>query len=309
MRSQIAIAPALTVVAVLMAAGVWLQVVRDRRFGTDRPADQILYVQSPEVVDRLVLSYDALAADVYWIRALQVVGGAGRRGHPPARFELLHPLLDMATSLDPYFNIAYRFGATFLSQGPPVGPGRPDLAVMLLEKGLRHQPHKWQYMQDAGFVYYWTKQDYVAAAEWFERGSRVPGAPDFLKPLAAVTLAQGGRREASRMIFRGLVATAADNTWTRQDAERRLRQLDAMDQMDYLRRVTAAYRARGGAIPMTWASLARAGYLRGIPQDPDGFVYELGPWSGDVSMHHESTLLPLPVEKPPSDSLTQAPPA
>ena len=34
----------------------------------------------------------------------------------------------MATGLDPYFNIAYRFGAIFLSESKPDGPGRPDLA-------------------------------------------------------------------------------------------------------------------------------------------------------------------------------------
>ncbi len=48
------------------------------RFGTDEPAEQVLYVQSPEVARRLALSYDVLAADVYWIRALQHFGGTRR---------------------------------------------------------------------------------------------------------------------------------------------------------------------------------------------------------------------------------------
>ena len=53
-------------------------------------------------------------------------------------------------------------------------------------------------------------------------------------------------------------------------------------------------------MPVTWESLARAGYLRGIPVDPDGFVYSLGPWSGDVGLGDGSTLAPLPKEPPPS---------
>ena len=232
--------------------------------------------------------------------------GPAFRGEQNPKYELLYPLLDLATSLDPYFNIAYRFGSTFLSQGPPVGPGRPDLAIELLEKGLRHQPRRWQYMQDAGFVHYWAKQDYRAAAAWFERASRVPGAPSWLKSLTGVTLAQGGERATSRFIFRAIVESAEDK-WTREDAARRLRQLDAMDQRDVLRRVVAAYRARGGAVPMTWQSIAAAGYLRGIPNDPDGFVYALDPWSGDVTLGEKSTLLPLPAEKPPASSST--PPA
>jgi hypothetical protein len=304
-RGRLALLPALTIVTALIAATVAIQVYRDRHYRTDQTAEQILYIQSPEFMKRLVLSYDALAADLYWIRALQHFGGPRIRGEKDPKFELLYPLLDMATSLDPYFNLAYRFGSTFLSHGRPTGPGRPDLAIKLLEKGLRTQPQKWQYMQDAGFVHDWANQDYRAAAEWFERASRVPGSPAWLKSLTAVTLVQGGERATSRLIFRAL-AESAEDKWTRDDAARRLRQLDAMDQLDALRNVVAVYRARGGAVPMTWQSLAAAGYLRGIPADPDGFVYVLGPWSGDVSLDEKSTLLPLPVEKARASSTPPA---
>ena len=51
-------------------------------------------------------------------------------------YDLLYPLLDLTTTLDPLFNIAYRFGAIFLAEAYPAGAGRPDLAVALLEKGI-----------------------------------------------------------------------------------------------------------------------------------------------------------------------------
>jgi hypothetical protein len=288
------IAPVLLAVGTLFAGAVGLQVHRDRQFATDRPAEQVLYVRSPEVARRLALSYDVLAADVYWIRALQHFGKARKVTAQERNNELLYPLLDMTTGLDPYFNIAYRFGAIFLSEAKPQGPGRPDLAEKLLIKGLAAQPTKWEYMQDIGFVHFWALRDYKGAAEWFERGSRIPGAPWFLKPLAATTLAQGGQRSASRMLFEA-IAESGENEWMRKDAQRRLRQLDAMDAMDALRAITARYREHGGATPMTWAALVRAGYLRAIPTDPDGFVFELGPWSGDVSLAEKSTLAPLPT--------------
>ena len=148
-------------------------------------------------------------------------------------------------------------------------------------------------MQDIGFVHFWAMQDYKGAAEWFERGSTVPGAAWFLKPLAAVTLAQGGQRSASRTLFQAIVESA-ENDWMRKDAQRRLRQLDAMDAMDQLRQIVRVYRDRGGATPVTWEALVRAGYLRAIPTDPDGTVFSLGPWSGDVSLGEGSPLAPLP---------------
>ena len=89
--------------------------------------------------------------------------------------------------------------ARFFSPSPiPAAPGRPDLAVTLLEKGLAARPDKWEYMQDIGFVHYWWRHDYRAAAEWFDKASDVPGAPWFLRSLAATTLAKaatGNRRD------------------------------------------------------------------------------------------------------------------
>jgi hypothetical protein len=290
--------PALVAAAVLGAGAVTLQIQRDRAYGTDKPSEQVLYLQSPEVARRLALSYDLLAADIYWIRALQVFGGNRKVTDQDRNYELLYPMLDMATGLDPYYNIAYRFGAIFLSEPKPGGPGRPDLAEKLLRKGLQAQPTKWQYMQDIGFVRFWAMRDYQGAAEWFERGSKVPGAAWFLKPLAATTLAQGGHRSASRTLF-GILAETGENDWIRKDAARRLRQLDAMDALDGLRNVLGQYRQSGGAMPVTWESLVRAGHLRAIPVDPDGFVYSLGPYSGDVALGDGSTLAPLPKEPPP----------
>ena len=53
------------------------------------------------------------------------------------RFELLLPLLDLTTSLDPSFSDRYRFGAIFLAKATTGRPGRPDLAITLLKKALR----------------------------------------------------------------------------------------------------------------------------------------------------------------------------
>ena len=305
MSGRLPAARVLIAFAALFGAAVAIQVQRDRRFATDRPAEQVLYLQSPAVAGRLALSYDLLAADVYWIRALQQFGRARKTTAQERDYTLLYPLLDMATGLDPHFDIAYRFGAIFLSEPKPSGPGRPDLAEKLLLKGLQARPHRWQYMQDIGFVHFWALHDYQGAAAWFERGSRLPGAAWFLKPLAAMTLAQGGHRSASRTLFRAL-AESGESDWIRKNAVHRLRQLDAMDALDELRRIVAVYRARGGATPMTWQGLVRAGYLRAVPTDPEGVVYALGPWSGDVSLGEGSTLAPLPAEPPRQDAASQA---
>jgi hypothetical protein len=243
----------------------------------------------------MALGYDALLADVYWIRALQHFGGTRLKTQGPKQYELLYPLLSIATTLDPKFNIAYRFGAIFLSEPPPGGPGRPDLAIALLERGLVARPGNWRYMQDIGFVYYWWIGDYTKAAEWFSHGANQPGAPWWLRSLAAVTLAQGGNRQASRTLWMAL-AQNADNEWLRTDAAWRLQQLDALDAIDKLQPVVRRYIADGRPRPFTWSDLVQAGYLRGVPADPTGVPFYLGPYTGTVEVGDDSRLRPMPTE-------------
>src|SRR5262245_49833639 len=190
---------AAVLIVALLAAVVGLQAARERREPLPTTsADNILYVQSAAVLERAALSYDTLLADVYWLRTVQHYGRTKLSNDPNKKYDLLFPLLDLTTSLDPRFNVAYRFGAIFLAEPPPGGPGRPDLGIALLQKGLREQPTKWEFAGDIGFVYYWWLQDYPRAAEWFKRASAMPGAPEWLAPVAAVTLAQGGSRSSSR---------------------------------------------------------------------------------------------------------------
>jgi tetratricopeptide (TPR) repeat protein len=285
----------LAVAAMLFTGSVLVQAARDTRYGDVDRAGMVLYVRSGAAAQRLSLWFDALAADVYWIRAIQYYGGTKLSSDSGKTYDLLYPLLDVATTLDPQFHIAYRFGAIFLAEGYPDGAGRPDLAVALLEKGVRAQPEKWQYLQDIGFVHYWWLRDYELAAEWFQRASEVPGAPWWLRSMAATVLAEGGDRDRSRMLWRQLHDTA-DNDWLRSSAVRRLAQLDALDQIDHLEALVRRYES-AAMRRATWEGLVRAGLLRGIPVDPSGAPYVIDADSGAVTISSDSTLHPLPVDR------------
>lgn len=278
----------LGLIALLLGGVVGLQQVREQ-VAPASARHQILYVRSTAVMQRLALSFDALLADIYWIRAIQHYGGT-KLGTGPKDYALLYPLLDLTTSLDPRFNVAYRFGSIFLAEPSPAGAGDPDAAIRLLEKGLRAQPHRWEYAQDVGFIHYWWKQDYQKAAAWFRRASMIPGAPDWMAPLAAVTEAQGGNRAGSRQLW-GEILKGEPHEWLKAQASFRLRQLDALDQIDSLSRVVSAYRDRTGRVPRSWAELG----ARRLPLDPDGFAYRIHPETGQVLPDPASTINPLPT--------------
>lgn len=305
--------------ALLLAGAARLQAVRERRYPP--PADEVeesLYLQSGTAARRLAGAYLSLAADLYWIRAIQHYGATKLRltaaqrvgpepppliAAPPDEYRLLYPLLDLTTALDPRFNIAYRFGAVFLAEPYPAGPGRPDLAIALLEKGLRERPDKWEYMQDIGFVHYWYDHDYKAAAEAFRKASEVPGAPWWLRSLAATTLAQGGDRQSSKLMWEA-IRQSAEIDWLRRDAERRLTQLRALDDIDALQRVVDDYTRRVGKPPPDWGALVRARAIRGVPLDPARTPYELGT-DGRVGLSPSSSLWPLPAE--PARQMARSP--
>ena len=281
----------------LLAAVVGLQAMQERRQPLGLPpgaTGNVLYVRSPEFMRRAALSYHALLADVYWIRAIQHYGGTKLTNDANKQYDLLYPLLDLTTSLDPNFDIAYGFGSLFLAEPYPSGPGRPDLSIALLQKALRAQPDKWRFREDLGFIYYWWLNDYVTAADWFKRAGELPGALNWLRPLAAVTLAQGGNIATSRTLWTEVFNTA-DQDWLRTQARFRLRQLDALDEIAALERVVEVYRARTGSLPRSWIDVIRAGYLPGPPADPAEYPLQLDPASGKVTLARDSSLNPLPT--------------
>jgi tetratricopeptide (TPR) repeat protein len=280
--------------AMLVAAFVALELWRDEVYGEPAPVESVLYVRSGGVLKRMSLSYSALLADVYWVRSVQYYGSTRLSRSKNKNYDLLYPLLDMTTSLDPGFNIAYRFGAIFLAEPYPGGAGRTDLAIALLEKGFRANPGRWQYLQDIGFVHYWWIGDYEQAAGYFQRAAGVPGSPWWLQSLAAVTYSQGGDRQTSRRLWQSLRDTAGDD-WIRNNAVLRLAQLDALDAIDVLDALVRQHRLLAGSSLASWAAMVQAGALRGVPLDPAGVPYELDPGSGLVTVSRESPLYPLPA--------------
>jgi len=292
----------LVLTSVCLGAGASLQTVRDRRYPAAPVEQDSLYITSGRALQLMTAGYNALAADLYWIRTIQYYGRtklktreAGAPVGPDSDYHLLYPLLDLTTTLDPRFNIAYRFGSIFLAETAPGGPGRPDLAIALLEKGLRERPDKWEYMQDIGFVHYWWTHDFQAAAEWFKRAGEAPGGPWFLKSLAATTLAEGGDRRSSRLMWEA-IRESAEIDWLKNEAERRLNQLLALDQIDALQRVVDEFGRRTGTTVTDWVPLIQAGVIRGTPIDPTRTAPYVFDASGRISVSKTSPLFPLPVE-------------
>jgi hypothetical protein len=208
--------------------------------------------------------------DFYWTRVVQFYGNKHMRGN--ANLELLWPLLDITTTLDPNLVPAYRFGAVFLSQRAPAGAGRPDLAVQLIQRGIKANPDQWRLYEDLGFVYYFDLKDYPKASEAFLEGSKNPNALVWMKVMAARIAAEGESFATSAFLWNDIYETTTDPS-IKKNAELHLQLLRVQEDCRQLDLVAEEYEKRTGHRAKRMSELVEAGLLRRIPVDPLRYPY------------------------------------
>ncbi len=234
--------------------------------------DEVLFLSSPKLIKRASLGYDGLTACIYWTRAVQYFGY--RHHYYAASYNLLAPLLEITTHLDPHLLVAYEFGGSFLAPPPPHGAGQPERAIELMEYGIQNNPDKWRLYYNLGFVYYMELRDYKKAEETFERGSHVPNAHPFLKIFAAQMAQHAGEYETARMLWSATYQTTQDEQ-IKQNAIEHLRALRVDQDVQHLQEAVTRFGERTGRLPASMAELVASEGLAGTPVDPDGHPYKL----------------------------------
>jgi len=275
---------ALAAVIVLGFASIFaLSRAIDARKPPPDPAleEESLYVNG-NAARRLSLGFDGLMADWYWMRSLQYVGRKimSVPDNVPIddlgalNLNLLAPLLDVTTTLDPQFMEAYEYAAVVL---PAVNV---DDAIRITRKGIAANPEEWRLYHHLGYIY-WQRGDFQTASELYGAGALTPGAPLWMQAMKARMAAEGGSRDTAREIYLRMQEGSGD-AQIKEMARRRLMQLDSLDQRDTLRKVLAAYKSRSGRCLSFWRDVTPVlQNLRftvdptGAPVDPAGFPYRL----------------------------------
>jgi hypothetical protein len=286
----------LCAVLLLGFAGVWeLQRSIDAGLADTHQEQDDLVLRSGPLLKAMSLEYAPLIADLYWTRAVQYYGD--KQAHDDPNIELLWPLLDVTTTLDPHLIVAYRFGSMFLSEPPPQGAGAPQRGIELLQRGIRANPEFWRFYEDLGFVYYFDLKDYHRAADAFLEGSKKPGALLWMKAFAARINEEGASRETAALLWTEVYNSASDPN-TKDNAKIHLQLLRAEVDCDALDKMVAEYEKRSNRVPANLRELVRAGLLPGLPVDPLGFVYVIE--EGKVLLNPASPLF----KKRPSSKKT-----
>lgn len=207
------------------------------------------------------LGMEGLLADWYWVRSLQYIGDkmvARRDDNREVNLDdlttlnprLLLPLLENATDLDPHFVEAYSYGSIVL---PAIDEKK---AIAFAEKGIGNNPANWRLYQYLGYIY-WQLGDFTMAAENYQKGAELPGAAIFMRLMAATMLTDGGSRTTARKVYSQLLAESGDET-IRPTAERRLLQLEWLDQRDAINAVLENFKETNGRCSNSFAEIAGA---------------------------------------------------
>lgn len=199
-------------------------------------ADEDLTLQGAKLKG-FTLGFEGLLADWYWMKSLQYLGDKILNTKENFSIDnlnslnprLLYPYLNNATDLDPQFISVYEFGATVL---PAIDK---EQAIKLTQKGIDNNPDNWRLYHYLGYIY-WRLENYDKAAEVYEKGSQVTGAPNFMKSMSAKMKSEGGNRETARIIYRQMFDEAQDEQ-SKESMHLRLLELDSLDEREAIQQV------------------------------------------------------------------------
>jgi tetratricopeptide (TPR) repeat protein len=269
---RITIAASLLLVTCLASSLLLLRHIDRERTGAT--LEDVLYISSPTLLKRMSLGYDGLLADVYWTRAVQYFGEKLTRGSE--HFDLLAPLLEITTTLDPHLLVAYEYGSNFLAPKIPGGAGQPQRAIKLTEFGIRNNPNQWHLYYDLGFIYYMELGDYGNAEKAFADGAKVPNAHQIMPLMAAKMAEHAGNIQTARLMWVTTYQITHDPN-VKSNAVAHLNALQVDEDVTTLEALVSHYREKTGYLPRTFGELETANMLRGIPVDPVGHTYKLMP--------------------------------
>ena len=239
---------------------------------------QIVYLPASGYLKPLTFGYRSVVADFIYLWSIQYYGDPAFR--PLTQF--LPRTYDLITELDPNFLDAYGTGALFLFY-----EGRnPKAGLKLLDKGLEKNPAEWILPMDAGFYCLYNLRNKDLSAAYFEKASRVPGAPTFPKRMLAGVEFKKGDKKAALQLWTE-VYNEAERASVKQTAFQHVHDLKVLIDLEELRKAIEFFRKTNGRFPYNLTQLSAGGFMTLIPQDPEEDNYNYDPRTGTVKYSKE----------------------
>ena len=143
--------------------------------------EELLYFPSNEFVKGITGGFDLILADLMWIETGTYFG---KHRRSDKSYPYLYHMFDIITDLDPKFIPVYTLGTIMIA----TDANESELAMKLLDKGMRDNPDLWQIPFTKGFIYYVHNKKPYKASKWFFLASYKKDAPERVGKFATWTL-------------------------------------------------------------------------------------------------------------------------
>jgi tetratricopeptide (TPR) repeat protein len=263
--------------AVLACATAATTAAAQVRLQPSRPTrDHAPLVASVSSAQIAGLGFDALLADFYWLRAIQVVGD----GAPVSdQAELVARLSETVVGLDPWVGHPYRFATLWISEHPAT----VQTANRILERGIAYHPDDWRNRFHLSFNHFFELGDMEAAARELEPAISLPRAPRYLGRLLARLRSEHGDIETAATFLQGLLENTTDE-WQRVEYEKALDEIDAERRARFLDAARETFRTRTGRDIERVEELAEGSnaVLGRLPDSPQAWGWSLDPNTREI---------------------------
>jgi hypothetical protein len=159
----------------------------------------------------------------------------------------------------------------------------------LLRRGVAHNPRDWRLRQDLGLFYFFFLNDGAHASEVLLEGGQLPGAPPFLKSLAAQVLVKGGERQSAKMLWQQIYEQSEPGQ-LKDNAGVHLGQLQSLDAIDALNAASEEFARRARRPPASLEELRRSGRTAAPVVDAAGTPFEYNASTGKASLSPRSPI-------------------
>jgi len=241
------------------------------------------FVPPPELVRSASFGFTALAADYYWLQAVQLAGG----GESDLSRHATHigKLLDVVTELDPWVDHPYRFGAVWMTDSEKNVRHANDL----LRRGIAYHPEDWRNRFYLGFNQFYYLEENEAAAETLEPATHFADSPRYLSRLVARLRSQSDGLDSAAIFLEELAQRAPDG-YTRAEYEKALDEIETERRARFLEQARAEFKWRNSR-DITAVEDLLAGpspVLSQIPAEPNGWEWKLSEAGEIVSTYYGS---------------------
>ncbi len=278
-----ALAAVLILTAVLIHRGMESEKHYSQRYGI---------VPEPELAKLLSLGFHALASDLFWIEALQVVGGAesgelfgslASHQTPEVSAFTRHfgQLIDVVTTLNPWVGSPYRAGAVYLVDTEQ----SVRKSNLLLERAIQYHPEDWRNYFYLGFNCFYYLEENERAAEMIEKAARLPDSPSYLPRLASrLRMEVGDSLEIAESFLHEMYAGSSGDERAEAQYETALREIRTEQLARLLDVAREEFKQRNGRDIQSVDELVKEPnpVLAALPEEPNGRGWTLQRGTGEI---------------------------